>query len=117
MTALCSAPSNEAVTIPSPVGVPRALQTSTTVALRPPHWRSTKLQVSPRPLTDCTTGGPFFIEMAARYRWSGTAVRLAEVETESGQLTVKAAQLTRRMREPELPGLLVVTLNRMRRSL
>ena len=55
--------------------------------------------------------------MAARYRLFGTAVRLADVEIESGQLTVNAAQVTRRMREPELPALLVVTLKRMRRSL
>ena len=37
MTALCSATSKLAVTTPSPVGVPRALQTSTIVWLRRPH--------------------------------------------------------------------------------
>ena len=66
MTALFSAVSKLAVTIPSPVGLPRALQTSTMVWLRPPHWRSTKLQVRPSPLTDCTTAEPFLVEMAAR---------------------------------------------------
>ena len=73
-------PSKFAVTTPSPVGSPIAIQTSIPIWLRPPHCACTSDQFNPRPETELTAV-KFFDEIAARYKSPLTPVKVPEVDT------------------------------------
>ena len=81
MTALSAVSPNAAVTMPSPLGLPIAIQIATLVFSRAEHCAFSSDQFKPRPLTSVTSTGSR-VAIAARYKSPLTATTGKTVLTE-----------------------------------